>query len=206
MSTDSCPSPHLLAPFLVALVFGGLSRASGATGPSFDCSKVEPGGIAALVCADEGLSALDRKLAAVYTEAANKARNEHPPVLKAEQRGWVKGRDECWKSDDKRHCVEDAYSRRIIELQALYRLVPSTGPVTYVCDADPRNEVVVNFFETQPQTLVAERGDSRSLMVQQPSGSGAKYQGRNESLWEHHGEAEIVWGYGAASMRCQPAK
>ncbi|UCD78104.1 MAG: MliC family protein [Desulfobacterales bacterium] len=34
------------------------------------------------------------------------------------------------------------------------------------------------------------------------TGSGAKYQGQNESFWEHQGEAAIVWGYGSPEMRC----
>jgi membrane-bound inhibitor of C-type lysozyme len=39
-------------------------------------------------------------------------------------------------------------------------------------------------------------------MYLQPSGSGSKYQGRNEILWEHQSEAMITWGYGTAEMRC----
>lgn len=206
MSTDSHRSPAPLAPLMFTLVLIGASRAAGATGPSFDRSKVAPGSIEELVCSDAALSALDRKLSAVYAAASKKAHNEHPPVLKAEERGWVKGRDDCWKREDKRQCVEDEYNHRIVELQARYRLVPATGPVRYVCDGDPRNEVLATFFKTEPPTLIAERGDSRSLMILQPSGSGAKYQGRNESLWEHHGSAEIIWGDGATPMQCQSAK
>lgn len=37
------------------------------------------------------------------------------------------------------------------------------------------------------------------------SGSGGKYQGRNETFWEHHGEAVITWGYGAPEMHCKKA-
>ena len=66
---------------------------------------------------------------------------------------------------------------RITELQAKYRLVPATGPVTYACDGDPKNEVVVTFFKTDPPTLIAERGDQVSLMYLQPAASGARYQG-----------------------------
>jgi hypothetical protein len=80
--------------------------------------------------------------------------------------------------------------------------VPAKGPANYICNGDPRNEVVVSFFQTQPPTLIAERGDQVSLMYLQPSGSGSKYQGRNESLWEHQGEASIVWGYGNPEMLC----
>lgn len=170
---------------------------------SFDCGKVETGSIEELVCQDAELSALDEKIAEVYEAALKKASNEHPPVLKAEQRGWIKGRNDCWKNDDKRQCVEEAYRLRIAELEAQYRLVPFTGPVFYVCDDQPVNEVVVTFFETEPPTLIAERGDQVSLMFLQPSGSGAKYQGRNESFWEHQGEATVTWGYGSPEMRCK---
>lgn len=173
-----------------------------AGGPSFDCARVEAGSVEAMVCADGELTRLDRLLAQTYREAGKKAVNEHPPVLKAEQRGWIKGRNDCWKSADKRQCVADSYRLRIAELQARYRLVAFIGPVTYRCDDHPKSEVVATYFHTEPATLIAERGDRVSLMVQQPSASGARYQGRNESLWEHRGEATVVWGYGAPEMRC----
>lgn len=173
-----------------------------AAGPSFDCSKVEKDSIEELICKDDELSALDLKMAEVYAAAAKKAVNEHPPVLKAEQRGWIKSRNDCWKSADRRQCVEESYRRRIAELQARYRLVSANGPFWYICDGDPRNEVVVTFFKTDPPTLEAERGDQVSLMYLAPSASGARYQGRNESFWEHQGEATIVWGYGSPKMRC----
>ena len=188
---------------LLACTDAPMASVSEATGPSFDCSKVEAGSIEEMICKDEGLAALDQKLAMVYSEASRKAVNEHPPVLKAEQRGWIKGRNECWKSDDRRRCVESEYLQRIAELQARYRLVSSSKPVFYVCDGDPRNEVIATFFKTDPPTLIAERGDQVSLMHLQPAASGSKYQGRNESLWEHHGDAIITWGYGSPEMRCK---
>jgi hypothetical protein len=91
---------------------------------------------------------------------------------------------------------------RIAELQARYRLVPGQGPVTYVCDGQPVNQVIATFFTTDPPTLIAERGDQVSLMYLQPSASGSRYQGRNEVLWEHHGEATITWGFDSPEMRC----
>jgi len=174
-----------------------------AQGPSYDCNEVEKSSIPALICADAELSALDRKLAEVYTAASARAANEHPPQLKAEQRGWIKGRDDCWKSTDQRACIEDSYRLRIAELQARYRLVPHTGPFAFACDDAPGSEVIVTFFATEPPTLIAERGDSVSLMYRQPSASGTRYQGRNESFWEHQDVARVVWGYGDAEMRCQ---
>ncbi len=186
--------------FLILLMMGHLSEARAAD-PSFDCDKAD-GSIEELICQDEQLTALDRRLAEVYRAAARKAANEKPPVLKAEQRGWIKGRNACWKSDDTRSCVETAYRLRIAELQARYRLVPEKGPFWFACDGNPSNEVVVTFFATEPPTLIAGRGDQVSWMIQQPSGSGTRYQGRNETFWEHQGEATIVWGYDAPEMRC----
>lgn len=170
------------------------------TSPSFDCTKPEKGSIEQMVCQDVELSALDNKMAQVYAEATQKAVDEHPPMLKAEQRGWVKGRDDCWKSDDRRACVITSYRDRIAELQARYRLVNITSTVTYRC---PNNaEVIATYFQTDPKTAIAEYGDSVSMMYLQPSGSGTKYQGRNEILWESKGEAKITWGYGSPEMNC----
>jgi uncharacterized protein len=174
-----------------------------AANPAFDCGQAAPGSIEEMICKDDGLAALDRALAAVYRSALRKAASERPPVLRVEQRGWAKGRNDCWKSEDKRSCVEKAYKLRIAEIQARYRLVPGKGPVRYVCDGDPNNEVLATFFQTDPPTLIAEWGDQVSLMYLQPSASGARYQGRNESLWEHQGEARVTWGFGSTEMRCR---
>lgn len=186
-----------------ALVAAAATQSTAAEGPSFACDKVASGSIEEMICTDAGLSALDRQLAEIYAAAQAQATNEHPPVLKAEQRGWIKGRNECWKADDARACVEMEYTRRIAELQAKYRLVDMTGPVFYVCDGNPSNEVVATFFKTDPSTLIAERGDSVSLMYLEPGDSGSKYVGRNETFWEQHGEARVTWGFEAPEMHCK---
>jgi uncharacterized protein len=124
-------------------------------------------------------------------------------VLKAEQRGWVAGRNDCWKAADRAQCVSESYRLRIAELQARYALLKATGPVRFQCDGLPAKEVIATFYPTEPATLLAEFGDSVSLMYQQPAASGSKYQGRNESFWEHQGEATVVWGYEAPEMKCQ---
>lgn len=171
--------------------------------PSFDCSTALASSIEEQVCASEALSALDRQMAEVYRAAQAKAVNEHPPVLKAEQRGWIKGRNECWKSADPNACITANYQLRIAELQARYRLLPANGPFLFICDAQPSKQVVVTYFATEPPTASVEFGDSTSLMYLQPTASGARYAGQNESFWEHHGEARVVWGYQAPEMTCQ---
>ena len=199
----SRPLKTMLFSSIFVLVLGcwRIAGTAMAEGPSFECSKAY-GIIEEMICNDKELSSLDRKLAGVYAEASKIATSEHPPVLKSEQRGWIKGRNDCWKSNDPRYCTESAYRLRIAELQARYRLVPGNGPFWFICEGDPRNEVVITFYKTDPLTLIAERGDQVSLMYRQPSGSGSKYRGQNESFWEHRGEAIIVWGYGSPEMRC----
>ena len=178
------------------------TQPAGAAGQTIDCGKPPAGSMEILVCQDTELMALDRVMAAAYAAALKKAANEHPPRLKAEQRGWIKGRNDCWKSDDKRTCVMESYRRRIVELQARYRLVTASASVRYVCNDNPANEVIATFFQTDPPSLIAERWDASSLMFLEPSASGARYLGRNELLWEHQGKASIRWGYGAPEEPC----
>lgn len=180
--------------------------AARAAEPSFDCGKVEAGSMPGLVCNDDGLAALDRKMAAVYAAATTKASASKLSELKAEQRGWIKGRDDCWKSADKRGCVEQAYVLRIAELQAAYALVPATGHAVYLCEGRAGKRVTATYFQTEPPTAIAGFGGQTAVMFQQPAASGAKYQGRNETLWEHQGEALIGWGYGNPEMRCRVSR
>ncbi|MGA8018861.1 MAG: lysozyme inhibitor LprI family protein [Desulfobacterales bacterium] len=111
---------NLIFAVLVFLTNGSVVGIAVAAGPSFDCSKAA-GSIEQMICKDDVLSTMDHKMAEVYAAATKKAVNEHPPLLKAEQRGWIKGRNDCWESEDERKCAEESYRRRIAELQARYR-------------------------------------------------------------------------------------
>ena len=157
--------------------------------------------IETLICQDAGLAAQDRQMAEIYAAAERKASDEFPSVLKPEQRGWVKGRNDCWMHEDRRECVSEAYRLRSVELQTRYRLIAASATVTWRCP--DKSEVVATYFKTDPAALIAERGSSVSLMLQQPAASGTRYVGRNESLWEQHGEATIQWGYGAPEQVCR---
>jgi uncharacterized protein len=177
--------------------------AAQAKGPTFDCSKAQ-GEVEQLICKDEGLAALDRKLDEVYKAALAKARDDVPQFLRTEQRGWIGGRNECWKATggtyltaswqakDVRECVEGNYRIRISELQALMRLVPPKGPVFYAC-SDSFGEVIATFFETDPPTARLERGDRTVTVWQVPAGSGSKYEGQNVEFWTKGSETTVTW-------------
>lgn len=171
--------------------------------PSFDCKAVRTGSMESLICANNSLAKLDNQLTDTYQQALIKTDQQGNKRLKTEQRGWIKGRNECWKAVNKEQCIENAYITRAAQLQAQYRLVSQQGPFHYNCNNDPTNEVVITYFNTQPKTLIAERGDSSSLMFVIESATGTKYKGRNESFWLQSQQATLVWGYQAPALSCQ---
>ena len=84
--------------------------------PSFDCAKASSE-VEMMICKDAELAELERRLASLYAVLLKNTPTSEQTMLKAEQRGWVKGRDDCWKSDDLRGCVEAEYRSRIAELR-----------------------------------------------------------------------------------------
>lgn len=170
------------------------------------CNQIAEGSIEQLVCTTPELATLDKHLNDIYSAASAKAVNEQATLLNTEQHGWIKGRDDCWKADDKKLCVKTEYERRISELQAVYQLVEHIGPIRFECNSSPINELTVTFYQSDIPTLIAKYGDSESLMYSAVAASGAKYLGRNESFWEHQGEARVVWGYNTPEFVCKKAE
>lgn len=171
--------------------------------PSFDCSAQSNSTVPQAICSSSTLAELDRQLAKVYKQAQEKSKNGQPPRLQAEQRGWIKGRDECWKASDLTQCIETSYRQRIATLQANYRLLPVDWAQTYSCNGYSRHEIHVSYFDTQPASLIAERGDSMALMMVQKLGEN-NYIGRNERLTLVGNSIDVVWSYGGELMHCQP--
>lgn len=164
-------------------------------GPSFDCAKA---GTSAeeMVCADADLARLDRLVADRYAAAMAAARgldagaDEAEAELRAYQRGWIKGRDECWKADDQRACVEASYQRREAELVATWMLEEPTNTAFWACGGNPANEVVTMFFDTDLPSLRFERGDSIDVGVLTRTASGARYDGSfGRFIWIKGNEA-----------------
>ncbi|MEG1123757.1 MULTISPECIES: lysozyme inhibitor LprI family protein [Citrobacter] len=91
------------------------AKKSASAGPSYSCSTVDKGSMEEIICQSPSLSAMDLKLNGIYKQALVKSNNDS--MLKAEQRGWIKGRNECWKEQDKPACLSREYSQRMTELQ-----------------------------------------------------------------------------------------
>lgn len=104
----------------ILLTFALLTLSLYANQPSFDCTKVKKDSSEGLICGSDKLMDLDRELAAVYKQALPKATKEDR--LKAHQRGWIKGRNDCWKAKDEKKCMAEQYHLRIKELKEKYAL------------------------------------------------------------------------------------
>jgi uncharacterized protein len=175
------------------------SPALAQSGPAFDCSKAEHE-IESLICQDGELAAKDRELAEVYKQAiatlekVDAGGPEAIQELKTYQRGWIGGRNECWKAEDKRQCTADFYDRRIAELQAKYFLVEGGAPVFYTCNGNPADEIVATFIPTEPPSVRLERGDTTKVGILSPSGSGARYDADfRVFFWVKGDEARVAW-------------
>jgi uncharacterized protein len=100
-----------------------LTAALYADQPSFDCSKVDKESCEAIICSSDTLIDLDRELSNIYKQALINASKED--MLKAYQRGWIKGRNECWKVEDAKAYMIDLYHLRIQELKEKYQIEDS---------------------------------------------------------------------------------
>jgi uncharacterized protein len=154
------------AKYLVATSFMLLPIAAFAQeGPSFDCAKAESSA-EKLICEDEALADLDNRITRRFADALAVSKTEKPrlaepeKLLRARQRGWIKGRDECWKEDDLRACVQRNYLQREAELVAEYELESPSESFTLKC-----GDETVNFttYATALPALSAERDESLSV-------------------------------------------
>ena len=169
----------------------GIAAAAGTT---FDCGSAS-GDVEKLVCGDTALSALNRRLADTYMEAATKQGAPVPAWLTGDQRDWVTQRDGCAARPNLRACVDSSYTLRIAEIQATAMLVPTKGPVTYVCTrpGGGHDELTAMFAETNPASVVLERGDRSFTAYTARSGNGARYEGAKVSFRDRAGQAQVTW-------------
>jgi len=163
--------------------------------PAFDCRKAS-GSVEELICKEPLLAQLDRQMSVVFTAALNRYQIDNYEDPRPEQRGWIKGRNDCWKADDVHECALSSYRYRIAELQIQYGQLQVPVPVYFYCEDSAVTAVF--YTQTRPPTVVLTvipeiQGISQVLAWQEPSGSGAKYQGRNVSFREHQGEAQLSW-------------
>ena len=173
-----------------------------ASGPTFNCAKAT-GEVEKLICSDAALTALDRKMAGVYASAMKKFPADVAKKEKTLQRGWVKGRNDCWKAADKKACVTESYQTRMVELQIRSGQLIAPKAVEFKCSPGGDKPFTASFYQkTDPPSAVLTYGDDQVIVFQKMAASGARYGATDVEYWEHQGEAAIDW-YGA-KMTCKP--
>lgn len=185
----------------VILTGASLMLASGAvarSGPAFDCEKARHE-VESLVCSDARLAALDRTMDERFKQAHANISQEQKIQLQAEQRGWIKGRNDCWKADDKPACVAREYQKRIVTLEARYGLAEVGASIYYACGGSNGEEVIFTPIATDPPSAnIVRRGQVQTMLLEQ-AGSGSKYVGDFGTLfWIKGDEAQAVWEEGHA--------
>ncbi len=204
---------HFFLPLLAAGICflfnsAALPNAACAIEPSFDCSRADHDA-EELICRDNELAALDNKLAAVYQTVLESCPDNDRKNLKATQRGWIKGRNDCWKADDLRSCIKFAYESRITELQIQGGLVTVPEPVEYQCNGGKHDYLTAIFYQNTVLpvvvlTRVNDKNSDQVLAWPTPSGSGAKYQGGNVLFWSKGREAMVEWN--GSTLQCLELK
>ena len=186
---------------------GSDARAVAAVPPSFDCAAAS-GEIEELICSTPELAALDLRLDSVWQQVESRLAGGSWPeseqaLVRAEQRGWIGGRNECWKADDPGACTVDEYVRRTVTLEARFGLVEGQGPTFWGCEGNPANEFVLTVFSTDPQSVSVERGDQQEVMVRIPAASGSRYLGAfGKEVWVKGEEGTFVWPQ-EDTLRCE---
>lgn len=183
---------------LLASTTAGLvaTIAAAEQGPAFDCKKATHE-IEVLVCQDRGLAALDRTLTDRFRAAHANLSADQKRTLDAEQRGWIKGRNDCWKDSQKRDCTEKQYTHRIVTLEARYGLAPVGRSTYYSCDDGKEDTLIFTPVSTDPPSANVVRGNESETLILDRSGSGSKYLGDfGIVFWAKGDDALVEWPQG----------
>ena len=188
---------------LLALTFAGCAADSreSAVRCGISGSTVEQ-----MICSDPTLAARDRRMADVYSRSLEKlgtTANAADAIrdLKAYQRGWASGRDDCWKSADERQCIEESYARRTAELEARYGLVEARESVDFDCSDG--SHIRATFVPTERPSVRLERDGALEIGLLARAASGAKYEAPfGIVFWTQGDEAMVEWPEGT-EFRCR---
>lgn len=171
---------------VLVLVCAAAARAE--EGPSFDCAAAESTA-ETLVCGGPELAQLDRETARLYALAIDgpHMNPERRRELVAAQRGWIKGRDDCWKAEDLAACVKASYVIRIAELRQGYSDARaadtagiSLGPFATRCEGLDAG-IGTTFVNSDPGAVYLAWRENVVVLDHVVSGSGARYEATLES-------------------------
>ena len=186
------PYRSLALPLLLALTVFAASAFSAS--PAFDCSKAE-GEVELLICSDDDLALLDIRLAKTYSQTMENIPVAERSNFRALQRGWIKGRNDCWKAQDVRACVEFSYKSKTVELQIAGGLIEAPRYRSLRCgEGTEAVPFTVSIYRNaDPVSAVLTRGNDQVIAVAPVSGPAEHYVAPNVSLTITEGQAAVEW-------------
>ncbi|MDF0604408.1 MliC family protein [Neisseriaceae bacterium TC5R-5] len=161
----------------------------------FDCDRPREQ-VETMVCQNSSLMQLDNRLQKVYLQAMALADASRPTAsnkLANEQQRWVRGLNDCARSEAMHICLGDAYILRISQLQATWGLAPALRPLLYLCQGQPKRTVLATFYRTHPGTAKLEYGGNTVILHQGVDGNTAHYSGKGVEFWLKGREASLNW-------------
>jgi uncharacterized protein len=178
---------------LAGVAFGTPAAVLADAAPAFNCGQAA-GEVEQLICRDAELAALDRRMSSVWAKTVQALPADVAAREKVVQRGWIKGRNDCWKASDLRACVETSYETRLVELQIKVGQLQAPTAAGYLCSQDPGKPFTASFYnDTDPKSAVLTWGNDQVIAFVAMSASGARYTTTDVEFWEHQGEARVSW-------------
>lgn len=167
-------------------------------------------GVDQLVCESEKITKLVGLRATLKLKAESNYSVAELEVLQLVQLAWEGVNTACLTSSNPSACVQTNYRKSISDLQISTGSTEISGSANYLCIVDIHEHFTAVFYnQTELPAVVLTRElnlkDSQKVAFLVPSGSGAKYQGKDVSLWIKAEEAQLSWGEKSLSCSLQPA-
>ena len=182
---------HRIAVLMATAAFSGVAFADDPTA----CKSVPPKSIELVICKSPMLSALNAELGRLYALATGPAGGASVLEVRSQQAPWLASRSACLKSKTRVACVRDLTLARIAAVRTQSKAArsadakgPSLGPFAFRCETAD-GLLNITYVNVKPGFAWIVRKKGGSMLQQQRSGSGARYEGDGTLFWEAQGEA-----------------
>jgi uncharacterized protein len=208
---DILPAMRLLLRLVCVLGLPCVCTAVFAADPPPDCKATKVRSLERLMCRSPMLSRLDVELTRVYTLATAPKAGAAVSAIRQQQTAWITQRAACARSATQETCVRDLYLARIAAIRAQSRPARSAddkgislGPFAFRCEK--LDDILhITYVNVDPGQAWVTLKDQSYPLVQQRSGSGARYEGNGTLFWEHQGEARWRGTTSAPETSCTRA-
>jgi len=187
-------APHV-SRFICLIGLLGWSYTATAADAILDCNTAKARSVERLVCYSPMLSRMDAELKHLYTLATAPKAGAAVSAIRKQQAAWLAQRAACTRSKTPEECVRDVYLARIAAIRTQSRQARtadgkgiSLGPFAFRCDK-LEDVLDITYVNVDPGLAWVTIKDHAYPLVQQRSGSGARYEGNGTLFWEHQGDA-----------------